>query len=148
MGAAGFANNPSRIGRADFVSNFANDQYGVITHVDNTAATTGGAFFITAFSLGSWLAILSLAVLFTFLKLLDQRFAPPDENYRPLNAGNWLQRKKHFLFRSKIPLRLRRAAESTGEWSCARVLPATAYSPAYEVYSLTMFCVASGIAGD
>lgn len=117
IGAAGFANNPQRMGRVDFVSNFANDEYRVITHVDNTATTTGGAFFITSFSLGTWMAVLSLAVLFTFLKLLDRRFAPPEDAYKPLKSGYWFQRKRHFVLKSKLFFRLRKATESTRKYN-------------------------------
>lgn len=106
------------MGRADFPADFAADNYRVITHVDNTAKSTGNAFFLTSFSLGVWLAILSLVILFTFLKLLDRRFAPPDENYIPLSRSEkWFQRKKHFLLKSRLFFRLRKAIESTGAFT-------------------------------
>lgn len=124
IGAAGFGINPERMDRADFVADFATDNYRVITHIDNTATTTGDAFFLTSFGLGVWMAILSLVLLFTFLKLLDRRFAPPDESYTPLPRSECrFKRNKHFLLKSKVFFRLRKAAESTGTSEAVIVYP-------------------------
>lgn len=102
----------------DFVEEFSNSDYCVITHIDNTSTTTGGAFFLTSFSLTVWIGILGLAATFTFLKLLDQRFSPPENSYEPLSRSeNRFRRWRHFVLRSKIPFRLRKATESTGRYA-------------------------------
>lgn len=118
IGTAGFGSNSERIGRVDYIEEFAHSNYRVVTHIDNTSTMTGGAFFITSFSISVWVSILGLAGAFTFLKLLDRRFSPPDETYEPLpRSENWFRRWRHFLLRSKIPFRLRKAVESTCEWA-------------------------------
>lgn len=115
IGVAGWNLNQERLGRVDYLPTFISDTYRVLTHVDNTAASTGDAFFLTAFGVSVWICISSLMVIFTFLKLLDRRFAPPDDSFQPLSKRDYsrFRRYRHFLLKSKILFRLRRAVQST-----------------------------------
>lgn len=117
IGVGGWMLNRERQGRVDFLPPFVIDGYEVLVHVDSTSSSTGGAFFLTAFSISVWGSVLTLCVVFTFLKLLDRRFAPPDHSFTPLPATESRARRlKHFLLKSQIPLRLRKAVESTRKY--------------------------------
>lgn len=123
IGVAGFAMNNERFGRVDYLVDFVSGDYRVITHIDNTKTSTSGTFFITTFSPSVWLGIVGLSVVFIFLKLLDRRFAPPDGSYQPLSKSeNWFRRWRHFLLRSRIPFRLRKAVESTRTFNVVHYL--------------------------
>ncbi|CDF33338.1 unnamed protein product [Chondrus crispus] len=46
--------------------------------------------------------------------MLDRRFVPPDESYQPLpRTSSRVRRMKHYLLKSRIPYRLRKALQST-----------------------------------
>lgn len=121
IGTAGFAINTERIGRVDYIDEFVSGSYRVMTHVDSARTSNSGTFFITTFSPSVWISIVGLAAIFTFLKLLDRRFAPPDESYLPLpRSESRLRRTRHFLLRSRIFFRLRKAMESTRMFREAR----------------------------
>lgn len=114
MGVGGWMLNRERLGRVDYLPPFVIDGYEVLVHVDSTSSSTGGAFFLTAFSVSVWGSVFALFVVFTFLKLLDRRFAPPDQSFTPLPATEPRSRRlKHFLLKSRIPLRFRKAVQST-----------------------------------
>lgn len=106
--------NPDRLGLVDYLPPFAMEAFEVLVHVDNTYPSSGLAFFLTAFSATVWGCLSALFVCFTFLKLLDRRFAPPDESFVPLPPTDPPYRRcKHFLLKSNIPSRLSKALKST-----------------------------------
>lgn len=115
IGAAGWNINKDRIHRVDFVQPFVFDPYRALTHIDNLNSTAGDAFFLTTFSVSVWASIVALVVIFTFLKMLDRRFAPADDSFIPLSwKYSRFERMKHYLLKSRILYRLRRAMQSVG----------------------------------
>jgi len=113
IGTGGWALDIDRFQRVDYVASFLNDDFRVLTHVDNLRPEVSGAFFITAFSAGSWGLITILLLCFIALKLLDGHFAPVPKKFKPLSSGeSWYKRKKHFMLKSPIPYRIRRSAQS------------------------------------
>jgi len=112
IGVGGWVRDSNRLGRVDFIPSFLNDDFRMLTHVDNFSARASGAFFLTAFSLGAWIAIAGLMICFIFLKLFDRRFAPPGKKFVPLKDASWYRRQKHFLLKSELPFRIRRATQS------------------------------------
>lgn len=117
MGVGGWMLNRERLGRVDYVTPFVIDGLEVLVHVDSTSSSTRGAFFFTAFTAYVWVSVFALVIVFTFLKLLDRRFAPPDHSYESLPPTEpRFQRVKHFLLKSRIPLRLRKAVQSTRKY--------------------------------
>lgn len=114
IGIAGFGMNEERNGLVQFVQPFLSDPHRVATHVDYTHSKQRSTFFLTAFSFRVWIAVLSLIVLFTFLKMLDRRFSPPDQSYTPLSRdSSTFRRLRHYLLKSKVLFRLRKALMST-----------------------------------
>lgn len=115
MGVGGWFLNRDRIGKVDFLPPFALDGISVITRIDQTSSSVSkGAFFITVFSLSVWGLILALVVVFALLKMLDVRFAPPDDSYRPLpDSESCIRRLKHYILKSRLLRRMRRAVQST-----------------------------------
>lgn len=116
LGVAGWMRNADRNRRVDFLPPFALDDLKVMVNLDDTTTTNSAAFFLSSFGTKVWVSIAGLAVLFTFLKLLDRRFAPLPKTFVPLpDSEPKFQRYKHYLLHSKIPFRLRRAVQSTGQ---------------------------------
>ncbi|CDF32227.1 unnamed protein product [Chondrus crispus] len=114
MAVGGWMESDTRLGKVDFLPPFLIDGIGIATHVDETSVASAGAFFLTAFSLAVWGLVVMLSVVFTFLKMLDRRFVPPDDSYTPLPASEpRLRRIRHYLLKSRIPYRLRKALQST-----------------------------------
>lgn len=114
MAVGGWMESDTRLGKVDFLPPFLIDGIGIATHVDETSVASAGAFFLTAFSLAVWGLLVMLSVVFTFLKMLDRRFVPPDDSYTPLPASEpRLRRIRHYLLKSRIPYRLRKALQST-----------------------------------
>lgn len=113
IGVAGWMPNSERLGRVDYLPFSALDEIRVYTHIDNTAASTGGTFFITAFTGPVWLCITGLVFFFSFLKMLDTRFAM-DSTFKPLPPDfSRFRRWKHVLLKGKILYRLRKAIQSS-----------------------------------
>lgn len=121
IGIGGWAVNEERLGRVVFLEPFAFDRYRALTHVENNSASGGDAFFLTTFSPGVWGSIAALVVIFTFLKLLDRRFAPGDQPFRPLSREySRFERAKHYLLKYPILNRLRRATQSTSTFQALK----------------------------
>lgn len=115
MGVGGWMLTQKRFGLVDFLPVFVHDDVRVITHVDNTYKSSSGLFFITTFTSSVWLAIAGLLAVWTFLKMLDNRFVPPDDSFEPLpESAPWYSRQRHFVLKSNIPRRLRKSLQSTG----------------------------------
>lgn len=101
-----------RMGLVDFPAPFMSS-YEVLVDRDNTFESAG-ACFLTAFSNLVWACIATPFVIFTFIKLLDRRFAPPDPSFTPLpSTVSRSGRLKHFLLKSRILFRLRSAVQDT-----------------------------------
>lgn len=114
MAVGGWSQNSYRFGKVDYLPPFVIDGIGIVVHTDNTSSASAGAFFVTAFSTSTWLLVLALIGLFTFLKVLDRRFALLVKPYEPLPEGeSRFQRLKHYLLKSPVPRRLRLALQST-----------------------------------
>lgn len=114
IGVGGWAVNEDRKNRVDFIEPFVFDSYRVLTHIDNTHASTNSTFFLTSFSPDVWVSIFGLFVIFTLLKMLDERFAPRSNGFQPLPRDASRFRKiKHELLKSEVPYRLRHAIQST-----------------------------------
>lgn len=114
-GVGGWMQTRKRHGLVDYLPIFMHDDIRVITHIHNTDMSSSGLFFITTFTTNVWLAIAGLLVVWTFLKMLDRRFVPPDESFKPLpSTSPWYSRQKHFVMKSNIPRRLRKSLQSTG----------------------------------
>ena len=114
MAVGGWLQSDARLGKVEFLPPFLIDGIGIATHIDETSVASAGAFFLTAFSLEVWGLVMMLAVVFTFLKILDRRFVPPDDSYTPLPASeSRLRRMRHYFLNSRFPYRLRKAVQST-----------------------------------
>lgn len=115
MAVGGWFQNPERFGRVDFLPPFVPDGMSVLVHTDNTSSSSAGAFFITAFSVPVWIFILVLISALTFLKILDRRFVLLDtDTYQPLpKTVPRFRRMRHYLLKSRILYRLRKALQST-----------------------------------
>lgn len=115
MGVGGWMLTQQRYGKVDFLPVFVHDDLRVITHIENTYYSTNGLFFITTYSTDVWFAIAGLMATWTLLKMLDIRFVPPDDSFKPLpSTDGWYLRQRHFLLKSNIPRRLRKSLQSTG----------------------------------
>lgn len=102
-----------RHGKVDYLHHFYPVEMMALTNIGETYSPIREPFFLIAFTVPVWLAICSLIVLFTFLKLLDVKFSPPPTSYTPLPpSAHLLQKIGHFLLKSKILFRLRKATMS------------------------------------
>lgn len=114
IGVAGWLLNEDRLGLVDYLPPFVLDEIVVYTHIDNTAASTSGTFFITTFTTVVWVCIGGLTIFFTILKMLDRRFAPIEHAFEPLPRNfSRFRRCKHVLLKGKILYRLRKAIQSS-----------------------------------
>lgn len=114
IGIAGWMLNEERFGLVDFLPPFMIDEVVVATSIENTSRSSDAVFFLKSFTTPVWLGIGGLIALFTFLKMLDRRFAPPDSSFKPLpKTASRFRRYRQVLLKSKIPFRLRKAAQST-----------------------------------
>ena len=127
IGVGGWAQNAERFGRVDFPVTYVNDDFRMLTHIDNiNSQSARGAFFITAFSFTTWIAVFGLILCFIFLKLFDRKFIPPDPNLMNLPDGTtWIYRVKHYLTSTKLATRLKRATKNTckylhSEWTSSQ----------------------------
>lgn len=114
IGVGGWSMNPDRLRRVDFVVPFLFTDYRALTHVENTNTSNHGTYFLTTFSLPVWFAIFSLVLIFTFLKMLDRRFAPPNQEYiTPSPEISLFRRMRYYLLKNKLCRRIRHAFQST-----------------------------------
>lgn len=114
MAVGGWFETAERRGKVDFLPPFMIDGIAIAVHMDETSAATEGAFFLKAFSIEVWGLVVALGVTFTLLKMLDRRFVPPDNTYEPLpSTESRYRRMLHFLLKSRILYRLRKAFQST-----------------------------------
>lgn len=110
----GWFQTAERIGNVDFLPPFSIDSYRTFTTVSNTSAGGDSAGIFEAFDFYAWVGIFALFLMFTFLKMLDVRFANAAP-YTPL-PGTYTRaaRYSHYLQKSRVFFRLRKGIQSTG----------------------------------
>ena len=114
LGVGSWIKTAERVKRVDFLTHFMREELEVIVHIENTDSTIHGAYFLTTFTPAVWALILGLFFIFTLLKILDRRFAPPDPSYVPLDRSQpRYLRFNHYVLKSRILFRVRKAIQST-----------------------------------
>lgn len=114
IGIGGWFQNPKRITKVDFLPPFSIDTYRTFTTLSNTS-DAAGAVVIFPFDAYAWICIFVLFLMFTFLKMLDARFANAAP-YTPLTGTrSRAARYLHYLQKSHVFFRLRKAIQSTGK---------------------------------
>lgn len=114
LGMGGWIENDERFHLVDFLQPFVYTSFRVVVRSEDTFRTTKGPYYLSTFTPEVWLMILSLIGLFTLLKLVDKRFMPPDNNYRPLSDKEpKLKRFYHYAVKSQCLRRARKALMST-----------------------------------
>eukprot|EP00178_Gracilaria_changii_P005831 TRINITY_DN1994_c0_g1_i5.p1 TRINITY_DN1994_c0_g1~~TRINITY_DN1994_c0_g1_i5.p1 ORF type:complete len:420 (+),score=42.21 TRINITY_DN1994_c0_g1_i5:736-1995(+) len=113
IGIGGWFQTPDRFRQVDFLPPFAFDRYVVFMHVSQATVSGRVWFFLQTFDGKAWFCILALFAMFSFSKLLDNRFAVAAP-YRPLpKSHHILRRFGHYLTKSPFPFRMRKAVQST-----------------------------------
>lgn len=114
LGVGGFVMNEDRQGRVDFVEAFDFEFYRAMTHVENIGVASPATFFLTSFTLPVWFGILALIFSFAFIKIFDQQFPGPDDDYILTSQDlTMFRRLQHFLMRSRLPARFWAGVQST-----------------------------------
>lgn len=114
LGMGGWIENEKRFELVHFLQPFVYTSFRVVVRRSDTFTPTKGTYFLSAFTLNVWLLIIGLIVLFTMLKVLDKRFMPPDNNFKPLpDTEPFIKRVFHYALKSHLLRRIRKAIMST-----------------------------------
>lgn len=115
LGVGAWAMSAQRFLKVDFVAPFSNDSFQVVTRTSAVRnSSEKDVFFIQAFSLRVWGAILLLAVYHVIVKLFDGNFArPPPDSLHDCSQFSFLQRARHIVMKTKLLYRIRHGFFST-----------------------------------
>lgn len=106
--------NSERHNRVTYLPMFSQGEIKVLVHRRNTSSSNDGIFFLHTFSALVWILIFVLFIVFTFLKILDRRFEPPDPLLEPASRQEgWVARIRHFILHTGMRRRLRKASLNT-----------------------------------
>jgi hypothetical protein len=112
LGVGAWAVSSTRHAKVDLVAPFSNEDYRVITTVENaTGSKQNIFFFFSTFAWPVWLAIVGLLAFHVLVTALDQKFVPLDtaERAASYENGNWIHRTKAWLLKSALLYRVRHA---------------------------------------
>lgn len=114
LGVGGWFKTSHRHNSVRFLPEFLYTEFSVVTHVSNTNHSISSTFFLGGFSVLVWILIVILFMLFTFVRTFDQHFELPPSCYVPLPIETpSIKRMRHYLLKSKLLYRLRKAAMRT-----------------------------------
>lgn len=113
LGTGAWMLRKERLPLVDYLPPFLRDDLHAVVHINNTFSTSK-VFFLTVFTVPLWLCMIGLIAAFSFVKLIDRRFEYPSPSFTPLQPPHCrYHRWKHFLLKSEMLYRLRKASQST-----------------------------------
>jgi hypothetical protein len=117
MGVGAWALTTQRFGRVDFIAPFSPERFRMTTRTSAVReVSSNNIFFISAFSMSVWLAIVGLVTAHIFVTMMDKTFAPADDDIsmtRLRSDASKVAVARHLVMKNPYVYRLRHAFYNT-----------------------------------